>query len=326
MPQLYGVEKARRSYHLAVGQGHQIHVEEYGLEDGIPVLVCHGGPGSGLNPLSCRYYNPEHYRLILFSQRGCGLSTPHFELQANTTAHLIADIELLRISLDIKHWMITGESWGATLALLYAIEYPDKVLGLLLRSTFLARKKDLHWLFGELGAPAQAFPEQFESFRASHHNVTATLEYYKHQLNMDDELACIKAAKAWCEWESVLSGMYPNHNADLHLVNKEKVLDVSRLENHYFTHDFFIEDDFISKNIDKLQHIPMWFLHGRQDLISPFSGVYHLTKKLSHNPNIKLDILNDVGHSSENIDYANAIRIASDMFYCLMIKRFKKGS
>lgn len=323
MPQLYGVEKARRSYHLAVGDGHQIHIEEYGSEDGLPVLICHGGPGSGLNPLNCRYFDPERYRLILFSQRGCGLSTPHFELQANTTAHLLADIELLRLSLDLENWMITGESWGATLALLYAIKYPERVLGLLLRSTFLARKKDLNWLFGESGAPAQAFPEQFDSFRAKHDNAESTLAYYKQQLNMDDELACIKAAKAWCEWESVLSGMYPNHNADLHLVNKEKVLDVARLENHYFTHDFFIDDNFIANNIDKLAHIPIYFLHGRQDLISPFAGVYYLTKQLSQNPNIKLDILNDVGHSSENINYANAIRIASDMFYCLMKKRFR---
>ncbi|PAJ74843.1 prolyl aminopeptidase [Pseudoalteromonas sp. NBT06-2] len=323
MHQLYGVEKAYRSYHLAVGDGHQIHIEEYGCEEGIPVLICHGGPGSGLNPLHCRYFNPEHYRLILFSQRGCGLSTPHFELQGNTTAHLISDIELLREFLDISYWMITGKSWGSTLALLYAIEYPQRVLGLLLCSTFLARKQDLNWLFGELGAPAQAFPEQFDNFRASHNNVSSILEYYIHQLNMNDELACIKAAKAWCEWESVLSGMYPNHDADLHLVNKEKVLDVARLETHYFIHNFFIEDDFILNNIERLQHIPMWFLHGRQDLISPFAGVYYLTKQLSQNSNIKLDILNNVGHSSENINYANAIRIAADMFYCLMKKRFK---
>ncbi|SFD31580.1 prolyl aminopeptidase [Pseudoalteromonas denitrificans] len=323
MPQLYGVGGARRSYHLAVGEGHQIHIEEYGCSDGIPVLICHGGPGSGLNPLNCRYFNPEHYRLILFSQRGCGLSTPHFELQANTTQHLLADMEQIRNSLGISLWVITGESWGATLALLYAITYPEKVSGLLLRSTFLARKADINWLFGEHGAPAQSFPEHFESFRTGYKSVSETLQYYKKQLSSEDEFACIKAAKAWCEWESVLSGMYPNHIADLRLITKEKVLDVARLENHYFTHDFFIEDEYIANKVDKLLDVPMWFLHGRQDLISPFAGVYHLTKKLEANPNIKLDILNDVGHSSENVNYANAIRIASDMFYCLMKKRFK---
>ncbi len=317
MPNLYPVYDAQRSYHLPVGQGHQLHIEEYGNPEGVPVLICHGGPGVGLNALNCRYFNPGNYRIILYSQRGCGLSTPHFELSQNTTEHLIADIEMIRGSLGINKWVIAGGSWGATLALIYAISYPDHVCGLILHSSFLATEQDINWLFSADGAAASFYPEHYARFSQDLTSVEEILAFYQTQLSGNNEIAKVKAAKMWCEWELILSGLYPNHLRDFQICDKQKALSVAMIENHYFVNNCFLSDHYIENNLDKIKHIKAWFIHGRQDLICSFSSIYQLAMEW----NAKLDILNDVGHSSEHPVYADALRIASDTFYCSMKNR-----
>ena len=310
MATLYEITDAI-SYHIPVGQGHQIHVEQYGNPEGLPVLVFHGGPGAGANVLNCRYFNPDKYRIILFSQRGCGLSTPHFDFQFNTTSYLVSDIEVIREQLGIKAWLISGNSWGATLALLYAIAHSDKVLGMVLRGTFLARQQDYEWLYSVHGS-AQLFPDYYAKFNPKQLPWTELLSDYQQQLHSSDQLAQIKAAKAWCEWEMVLSGLYPKYTEQFQICDNQSATNLALLELHYFSNQCFIEENYIMNHLGAIKHLPIHLLHGRHDFVTPLSGAY----ALSHGLNAKLDILNDVGHSSENVVYAQAMRRAADTLYC----------
>src|SRR6056297_352824 len=133
---------------LDVGDGHSIYVEQSGRADGLPVLVLHGGPGGGCSPAMRRYFDPNIYRIILFDQRGCGRSRPHASVEANTTWHLVADIERIREALMIDDWIVFGGSWGATLALIYAQAHPDRARHLVLRGVFTMTQAELDWFYG----------------------------------------------------------------------------------------------------------------------------------------------------------------------------------
>ncbi|MFP4328089.1 MAG: alpha/beta fold hydrolase, partial [Paracoccaceae bacterium] len=130
---------------MDVGDGHRIYVEQCGNPDGLPVVVLHGGPGGGCSPAMRRYFDPERYRVVLFDQRGCGRSRPHASVEANTTWHLVSDIETIREALGIDRWVVFGGSWGATLALIYAQTHPDRALHLVLRGVFLMTRAELDW-------------------------------------------------------------------------------------------------------------------------------------------------------------------------------------
>ena len=140
---LYPAIEPYRHERLKVGGGHEIYFEECGNPNGKPVLIVHGGPGGGCNPTMRRYHDPARYRIILFDQRGCGRSVPHASLEANTTWHLVADMERLRTHLGIERWQLFGGSWGSTLALAYAETHPDRVSELVLRGIFLLRREEL---------------------------------------------------------------------------------------------------------------------------------------------------------------------------------------
>lgn len=122
---------------LDVGDGHQVYVEQSGNPQGTPVVLLHGGPGGGCSPAMRRYFDPSVYRIVLFDQRGCGRSRPHAEVEHNTTWHLVRDIEKIRKTLGIDQWIVFGGSWGATLALVYAIRHPERAAHLVLRGVFL---------------------------------------------------------------------------------------------------------------------------------------------------------------------------------------------
>src|SRR5688572_6471045 len=136
-----------RTHAIAVDGGHCLHVDEFGREDGVPALVLHGGPGSGISPLQRRLFDPERYRIICPDQRGSGRSTPPGETAHNTTSNLLDDLATLRSALGVSRWLVVGGSWGATLAILHAAAQPDAVSGLLLRSVFLARPADITAFF-----------------------------------------------------------------------------------------------------------------------------------------------------------------------------------
>jgi proline iminopeptidase len=148
---------------MAVTGGHDIYFEQCGTPGGKPVVVLHGGPGGGSSPFLRRFHDPAHYHIILFDQRGCGQSTPHGGLEANTTWDLVADIEALRQRLGFERWQVFGGSWGSTLALAYAQTHPTRVTELVLRGIFLIRDFEVRWLYQD-GA-SRIFPEAFSAFR-----------------------------------------------------------------------------------------------------------------------------------------------------------------
>ena len=306
--QLHPQYVANRDYHLSVGDGHQIHVQEYGASTGIAVVLCHGGPGAGLCPENCRFFDLERYRVIMFSQRGCGHSTPH-DINTNTTLDLVADLEFLRQQLGIEKWLVCGESWGATLALVYAIKHREHIAGLILRASFLACNSDFEWLYTTKGAGAHFYPECFKEFAHDFTDWHALLDFYQQQLNSSDQIKASKFAKLWCHWEQVLCHGEPLTNWSLQ--EPHVGLNQARLMVHYFRNLCFIEEGYIAENAHVLTHLPIWFVHGRADLICRYSAVQQLAEQL----NAQLLILDGIGHSSDNQVYLAAMRRAADLMY-----------
>ncbi|MEX1057602.1 MAG: alpha/beta fold hydrolase, partial [Natronospirillum sp.] len=193
---------------LSVGDGHTLWVGESGNPDGLPVVVIHGGPGAGSSHLDRRLFDPERYRIIQFDQRGCGESTPHGSLQANTPHHLIADMEVIRHHLGIEQWVCFGGSWGSTLALMYGQAHPDRVLGFVLRGIFLCRQAELDWLYN--GGAARVFPDHWARFANAVGNERPLLNTYHRHLTGDDELERLRAAKSWAAWEGLIASLRPS--------------------------------------------------------------------------------------------------------------------
>ena len=297
---------------LKVDAPHVVHVEECGNPQGIPVLVCHGGPGSGTVPLQRRFFDPEHYRIILFDQRGCGKSTPHLETELNTTQDLIQDMEAIRKHLEIQDWIVFGGSWGATLALVYAIEYPDRVKALLLRGTFLARQQDFDWLYKEGGA-SRIFPDAWAEFlkpiaASERHDL---LSAYSQKLRGPDELARMSAAKTWASWEAHCSTLRPSHMLLDQLCDPHMATSIALFESYYFSNHAFLESNYILSNADKLENIPGVLVHGRYDLVCPIDAAFELQR---HWPNAQLQIVRDAGHSASEPGIADALMRATRDF------------
>ncbi|MBK85014.1 MAG: prolyl aminopeptidase [Pseudomonadota bacterium] len=299
-------------HQLSVDGPHKIHIEECGNPQGIPVLVCHGGPGCGTVPLQRRFFDPEHYRIVLFDQRGCGKSEPHLETEVNTTQDLINDMEAIRNFLNIDSWIVFGGSWGATIALVYAIQHPEKVKALLLRGSFLSRQKDLDWLYKEGGA-SRIFPDAWNEFvkhvpESERDDIVGS---YARKLGGMDELARMSAAKAWASWEAHLSTLRPSHILMDQLCDPHVALSLAVLETHYFSNRGFLEPNYILNNMDKLQDIPGVIVHGRYDLVCPLESAFALQKAW---PNAQLHVIRDAGHSASEPGIADALMRATRDF------------
>ncbi|WP_420343092.1 prolyl aminopeptidase [Paenirhodobacter sp.] len=262
---------------LDVGDGHRIYVEQSGHPQGRPVVVFHGGPGGGCSPAMRRFFDPAHYRIILFDQRGCGQSRPHASVEANTTWHLIADIELIRETLGIESWLAFGGSWGATLALLYAQTHPERVEGLILRGVFLATKAELDWFYA--GGAGQFFPDLWEQFcrpipEAERGNLITA---YHRRLFSGDYAEEVRFGRHWAMWENALASVdYDGFPGE---APADYARAFSRLENHYFTHDAFLEEDGqILMDRPLIEHIPAVIVQGRMDMICPPVSAWRLAR------------------------------------------------
>lgn len=294
---------------LDVGDGHRVYWETCGNPAGKPALFLHGGPGGGCTPASRRFFDPARYRIVLFDQRGCGRSQPHAGLRANTTAHLLADIECLRAHLGIAHWLLFGGSWGATLALAYAEAYPEQVSGLVLRGVFTARRRELRWLYQD-GA-SHLFPEAWHSFIALIPEIERgqMAEAYHRRLTCGDAAVEALAARAWCAWEETLStllpdggGAHPNAAADLAL---------ARIETHYFRHAAFLEEAQIIRNAHRLRGIPGVIVQGRHDTVTPAATAWELQR---HWPEARLEMVPGAGHASGEAGVSGRLIMATDRF------------
>lgn len=280
---------------LSNGLQHQVYVEECGNPDGIPIVFLHGGPGSGCRPQHRCYFDPELYRIILFDQRGCGRSKPHGELENNSTQHLIADMEAIRQQLNIDSWVIFGGSWGATLGLCYAQQYPEKVLAMILRGIFLGRQQDIDWVYAEGGA-SKLFPDAWQNLVANLPETEhkAPLSAYYQQLTHSDEVHQMSAAKTLQSWESTIVTLRDHEYQHDH--SKEPgPLAHSRIQLHFALNKCFISDNPILDNIDAIRLIPTIIVHGRYDIVCPIQQTWELHQAW---PEAELNIIPMAGHAA----------------------------
>lgn len=296
---------------VAVANPHVLYVEESGNSAGIPVVFLHGGPGGGTAPWHRRFFDPEHYRIVLFDQRGAGQSTPHAELDGNTTAKLVADMEIIRERLGIEQWLLFGGSWGSTLALAYAQTHPERVLGLILRGIFLCRPEDIYWFY-QAGA-SRLFPDAWEDYlkpipEAERDDL---LHAYHRRLTGDDELARMAAAKAWSVWEGICCTLRPNQHLVDHFADPHIALALARIECHYFVNDSFLESNQLLRDVYRIQHLPAVIIHGRYDVVCPLDNALALHRAW---PGSELHIIRDAGHAATEPGIIDALVRATDEF------------
>lgn len=295
---------------LNVGGAHKVYVEQCGNPDGIPVIVLHGGPGGGCSPAMRRYFDPQLYRIVLFDQRGCGRSRPHASVVDNTTWHLVDDIELIRTTLGINSWVVFGGSWGATLGLIYGQSHPERVLALVLRGVFLMTQPELDWFYG--GGAGKFWPDLWDRFVSvipedEHGDLIAA---YHKRLFSGDLPTETRHARAWAAWENALAAI------DSDGVTGEGPADYarafSRLENHYFYNQGFLEPDTqIMARIDRLQDVPGYIVQGRFDMICPPLSAHQLHKSWRGS---KLTFIGRAGHAlSEPGISAELVRITDQL-------------
>ncbi len=295
---------------LRVDGIHTLYWEECGNPQGVPAVFLHGGPGEGASPSARRLFDPTAWRIVLFDQRGAQRSTPLYETQNNTTEHLIADIEFLRQSRNIRKWHVMGGSWGSALAIAYAQQHPDKCLGLILRSICLMRQSEIDWFLYGL---RQIFPEAwsaFAGFIAPEFRNDLLSAYHRIFSGPDDALKR-EALRLWLHYESSCSTFYPTI-AERALTDKDDPRSaLPILEAHYFKNNLFTPDDKLLKDIHKIRHIPAVIVQGRYDMICPIVTADELHR---HWPEAEYHVVPDAGHSMLEPGIRSTITDATERF------------
>ena len=291
--------------------GYQIYFEECGNPNGLPVFILHGGPGAGCNPNMRKYFDPKFYRIILFDQRGCGRSQPHASVENNTTWHLIDDIENIRKKLNLNKILIFGGSWGSTLGLIYSINFPQNVIGMILRGIFMMTKSELDWFYKEGGA-SLFWPEKWHEFvkmipQDERNNIIKA--YHKRLFNNSKDLQ-EKFSIAWFKWETALASMQNSSNN--YTPSIKYALAFSRIENHYFINKGFLkEENYILKNVVKLKDIPGIIIQGRYDMVCPPNSAYRLHDAWSKS---ELKIMDFSGHAMSEPKISEELIEATEKF------------
>ena len=264
--------------------GHHVYFETFGDADGPAILLLHGGPGGGIPPRMPRLFDPARWHIIAMDQRGSGRSRPHAgdsraALHANTTAHLISDIERLRQTLGIQNWYLFGASWGTTLALAYAQAHLARVRGMILASIATTSKFEVDFLYGHAGA---FLPEAFETFRAGAPGVARGLPLvvaYGDRLMSSEQAKADAAARAWCAWEAAVLMVDPRAEPPTAFDDKRFALGFARVVTHYFRHLAWLDPPLLSRAAE-LADLPAVLINSRQDLSTPLSAAWHLHKAM----------------------------------------------
>jgi proline iminopeptidase len=297
---------------LQVSPLHRIYYEQCGNPQGKPAVFLHGGPGAGCNAKSRRFFDPKHYRIVLFDQRGCGRSTPHAELVDNTTWHLAADIEKLREHLGIDHWQVFGGSWGSTLALAYAEMHPDRVTELVLRGIFMLRRWELEWFY-QKGCDA-IYPDAWEDYLKPIPEVERAdlMSAYHRRLTSPHPAVRLAAARAWSIWEGATSFLLQDTKHIASSGEDEFALAFARIECHYFVNGgFFERDDQLLRDAHRLRGIPAVIVQGRYDIVCPLRSAWDLHRAW---PEADLRIVPDAGHSALEPGITPELIAATDRF------------
>lgn len=279
---------------LVVDNPHTLYWEQSGNPKGAPVLFLHGGPGAGAVPTHRQFFDPHHYRIIIFDQRGAGRSTPLGELSNNTTSDLVNDIETLRGHLGVERWFIFGGSWGSSLALTYAEAHKERCLGLVLRGIFLCRRKEIDWFMTGM---RRLFPEAWQEF--SNHlpkDERDDLLFNYHRRLVDPNPSIhIPAARVWSRYEGSCSTLRPNPEAVSSLLEPSSALGLARIEAHYFINACFMNEGELLDNIERIADVPGVIVQGRYDAICPVISAVELAAAW---PRVDLRVIADAGHSA----------------------------
>ncbi len=292
---------------LDVGDGNHVYWETSGNPDGKPAVVLHGGPGQGGHDRMRQGFDPARYRVVLLDQRGCGRSTPHAadpatDMSANTTEHLIADLERLREHLGVERWLVQGGSWGSTLALAYAQRHPRRVTGIVIAAVTTTRRREIDWLYRGAG---RFFPREWERFRdgvpeADRERVTAAegagelLAAYVRLLEDLDPAVRQRATREWAAWEDAVMGGDPGGAADAFSgVPGRDLTAMVRICAHYFANGAWLAEDALIRDAGRLAGIPGVLIHGRLDLGSPLDTAWELARRW---PDAELVVLENSGH------------------------------
>ena len=295
---LYPAIEPYRQGRLPVSAGHELYFEESGNPLGHPAVFLHGGPGGGTDPKMRRFFDPQRYRIVLLDQRGCGRSTPHAGLEANTTADLVADIERLRTALGIERWLVFGGSWGSTLALAYAQAHPERASALVLRGIFLLRRWELNWLYQDPRGAAALFPDLWEEYVAPipQSERADIIRAYYQRLTGPDAAARAAAARAWSIWEGALSFLHLNADYVEKFADPEYAAAFARIECHYFIHGGFLRSEAqLLEEIGRIRHIPGVIVQGRYDVVCPMRSAWELHRAW---PEAEFRVIPDAGHSA----------------------------
>ena len=296
---------------LDVGDGHQIYWERFGTKGAKPAVFLHGGPGGATSPSHRRLFDPALYDVILFDQRGCGKSTPHASIEANTTWHLVADIERLRQMIGAEKWLVFGGSWGSTLALAYAETHPERVSELVLRGIYTLTKAELDWYY-QFGV-SEMFPDKWERFCApipenERHEMMAA---YRRRLTGTDREEQLRCAVAWSSWEGETITLLPNPDYSDHFYDPEFALAFARIENHFFVHAGWLEEGQLLRDAYKLKDIPGVIIHGRYDMPCPAKYAWALHKAW---PKADFHLIEGAGHAYLEPGILDQLIRATDRF------------
>ncbi len=279
---------------LALDGRHRMYWEQSGIPDGAPVVFLHGGPGAGATPAHRRFFDPAHYRIVVFDQRGSGRSTPLGELTDNTTPHLIADMERLRETLGIERWIVFGGSWGSTLAIAYAEQHPERCQALVLRGIFLCRRQEIDWF---LDGMRTVFPELWREFAGFVPEAERgdLLGAYHRRLTDPDPAVHMAAARAWSAYEGACSTLLPDPDLVAEFRGDTMALGLARIEAHYFANDIFLAPGSLLANVEALRPIPGVIVQGRYDIVCPIVTADELHRAW---PEADYRIVPDAGHSA----------------------------
>jgi proline iminopeptidase len=295
---------------LPVGDGHEMYWEVAGNPNGPAVVFIHGGPGAGIVSFYRRFFDPSFWRIVLFDQRGCGQSRPYGGIEANTTGHLVADMELLRRHLGIERWLLFGGSWGSTLALAYGQSHPERCTGFILRGIFLCRPFEVEWFMSGMG---YLFPEAWHRFMShlTEEERADPLVSYVKRLNHPDPEIHLPASKAWCNYEGSCARLIPGPDDGEGGPN----LPLARLEAHYMIHNAFLAPNQLLDNMPRIRKLPGIIVQGRYDAICPAISAYDLSKAW---PVARLQIMADAGHSATEPSILSALVEAGETMKALV--------
>jgi proline iminopeptidase len=301
---------------LDVGDGQLLYYEQSGNPDGKPAIFLHGGPGGGTSAVHRRLFDPEHYRIVLVDQRGCGKSLPHaadddVDLTTNTTWYLVEDLEILREQLGIERWLVLGGSWGSTLALAYAETYPERVSELVLRGIFTLRSTELDWYYE--GGAGQLFPERYDDFLAQVPGVApgGRIAAYHRRLFDPDPTVHLPAGVAWTTWETATSWLFEKPDKIEESTQAAHAMAFARIENHYFVHHGFLREGQLVEEAGRLGDIPGVIVQGRYDVVCPPVTAWDLHRAW---PGSELFVVPDAGHAFDEPGTLHRLIEATDRF------------